>query len=168
MQGPPVDKHNYRNMILAGILTVTILLGWDMAMRYFYPNANAPKPAASAPATPAGEAPQRTREGGLTNPADIALEAQDIKTALANPARVRIEAPGLSGSINLAGGVVDDLTTNRHTAALDPAEGPQRIFSPAGTPAQQFAQFGWTIGEGVPAIALPNAQTVWTVPAGPS
>ena len=166
MQGPSVDKHNYRNMILAGILTVTILLGWDMAMRYFYPNANAPKPAASAPAAPASEAPQRTREGGLTNPADIALEAQDIKTALANPARVRIEAPGLSGSINLAGGVVDDLTTNRHTAALDPAEGPQRIFSPAGTPAQQFAQFGWTIGEGVPAIALPNAQTVWTVPAG--
>lgn len=168
MQGPPVDNHNYRNMILVGVLTVAILLGWDMAMRYFYPAANAPKPAATAaaPAATPSDAPKRTREGGLTNPADIALEAQDIKTVLASPARVRIEAPGLSGSINLSGGLIDDLTTNRHTATLDKAEGPQRIFSPAGTPAQQFAQFGWTMGDGAPAIALPTAQTVWTAPAG--
>lgn len=163
-----MDNHNYRNMILAGVLTVAILLGWDMAMRYLYPNANPPKPVATAtaPAATPSDAPKRTREGGLTNPADIALEAQDIKTVLANPARVRIEAPGLSGSINLAGGLVDDLTTNRHTATLDTAQGPQRIFSPAGTPAQQFAQFGWTMGDGAPAIALPTAQTVWTAPAG--
>ena len=73
-----------------------------------------------------------------------------------------IAAPGLTGSINLAGGVLDDLTTNRHTAALDPKEGPQRIFSPAGTPAQHYAQFGW-VGDN---LAVPNAATVWTAPAG--
>lgn len=162
-----MDKQNYRNMILAGILTVTVLLGWDMAMRYFYPNANAPKPVASAaPAASPSGAPAKTREGGLTNPVDIAAEARDIKTALAAPGRVKIAAPGLSGSINLTGGMIDDLTTNRHTASLKPADGPQRIFSPAGTPAQQYAQFGWVAGDGVPAIALPNAQTVWTAPAG--
>ncbi|MFM5948385.1 MAG: membrane protein insertase YidC [Novosphingobium sp.] len=166
-----MDNQNYRNMILAGILTVTILLGWDQAMRYFYPNAHAPKPAATASASAAPSAaasgtPKKTREGGLTNPADIALEAKDIKSALASPARVRIEAPGLSGSINLVGGMLDDLSTNRHTAALDAAQGKQRIYSPAGTPAQQFAQFGWTMGDGAPAIALPNAQTVWTAAAG--
>jgi YidC/Oxa1 family membrane protein insertase len=167
-----VQNQNTRNMILAGVLTVLILLGWDMAMRYFYPNANAPKPAASAPAaTPAAngesaEAAPRTREGGLTNPGDVAAEARDIKTALAAPSRVKIDAPGLSGSINLVGGMVDDLSTNRHTAALDKAQGLQRIFSPAGTPAQQFAQFGWTQGEGGAALAVPNAQTLWTAPAG--
>ena len=141
-----MDKQNYRNMILAGILTVTILLGWDMAMRYFYPNAKAPTPAAAASATPsaaASDTPKKTREGGLTNPADIALEAQDIKTALASPARVKIAAPGLSGSINLTGGMIDDLTTNRHTAALDQAQGPQRIFSPAGTPAGKPTRTPW-------------------------
>ncbi|HEX4846898.1 MAG TPA: membrane protein insertase YidC, partial [Novosphingobium sp.] len=128
-----MDNQNSRNMILAGILTVTILLGWDQAMRYFYPQANAPKPAAtasSAPTPAASGGAKKTREGGLTNPADIALEAQDIKVALANPARVKIEAPGLSGSINLAGGVIDDLSTNRHTAALDQSQGLQRIYSP--------------------------------------
>ena len=164
-----MDNHNFRNMILAGVLTVTILLGWDMAMRYFYPNANAPQPAASASATPAPAADgavKKTREGGLTNAADIALEARDLKTALAAPGRVAIAAPGLSGSINLMGGMVDDLSTNRHTAALDAGQGLQRIFSPAGTPAQQYAQFGWTAGEGLPPVALPNAQTLWTAPAG--
>ena len=160
-----MDNQNTRNMVLAGVLTMVILLGWDMAMRYFYPNANKPQPVATAsPAAPAN-APA-TREGGLTNPTDIAAEARDLKTALAAPGRVKIEAPGLSGSINLSGGLLDDLSTNRHTAALDPAQGLQRIYSPAGTPAQQYAQFGWTMGDGAVPIALPTAQTVWTAPAG--
>lgn len=155
-----------RNMILAGVLTVVILLGWDSVMRYFYPSANKPQPVATASPAASSSAAPATREGGLTNPADVAAEARDLKTALANPGRVKIEAPGLSGSINLTGGVLDDLSTNRHTAALDQGQGLQRIYSPAGTPAQQFAQFGWTIGDGTPPIALPNAQTAWTAPAG--
>ncbi|MEQ1640923.1 MAG: membrane protein insertase YidC [Novosphingobium sp.] len=155
-----------RNMILAGVLTVVILLGWDSVMRYFYPGANKPQPVATASPAASSSAAPATREGGLTNPADVAAEARDLKTALANPGRVKIEAPGLSGSINLTGGVLDDLSTNRHTAALDQGQGLQRIYSPAGTPAQQFAQFGWTIGDGTPPIALPNAQTVWTAPVG--
>ncbi|MEQ1494598.1 MAG: membrane protein insertase YidC [Novosphingobium sp.] len=155
-----------RNMILAGVLTVVILLGWDSVMRYFYPSANKPQPVATASPAASSSAAPATREGGLTNPADVAAEARDLKTALANPGRVKIEAPGLSGSINLTGGVLDDLSTNRHTAALDQGQGLQRIYSPAGTPAQQFAQFGWTIGDGTPPIALPNAQTVWTAPVG--
>ena len=165
-----MDNQNTRNMVLAGILTMVILLGWDSAMRYFYPNANKPQPVAAAGQAPQAADPKtaakHTREGGLTNAADIALEARDLKAALAAPGRVKIEAPGLSGSINLTGALLDDLSTNRHTAALDQGKGLQRIYSPAGTPAQQYAQFGWTMGDGAAPIALPNAQTVWTAPAG--
>ncbi len=160
-----MDNQNTRNMVLAGVLTMAILLGWDMAMRYFYPNANKPQPVATASSAAQTNAPA-TREGGLTNPADIAAEARDLKSALAAPGRIKIEAPGLSGTINLTGGLLDDLSTNRHTAALDPGQGLQRIYSPAGTPAQQYAQFGWTMGDGAVPIALPNAQTVWTAPTG--
>jgi YidC/Oxa1 family membrane protein insertase len=153
---------NQRNIITAVLLTALILFGWDAAMRYFYPQSFAPKPVASAPATPAGSAAAPTREGGLTSAADIALEAKDLKTALAVPTRLPIAAPGLSGSINTVGAVVDDLTTNRHTQTLKPADGPARIFSPMGTPAQHFAQFGWA-GD---AASVPNATTQWTAPAG--
>jgi YidC/Oxa1 family membrane protein insertase len=152
-------------MILAVVLTALILLGWEAGMRYFYPNANKPAPVAAASQSPAPEpssAPKPTREGGLASEADKALEAKDLQSAL-NPAnRVAIDAPGLSGSINLAGGAIDDLSLRRHTAAQAKDSGPQRLFSPAGTPAQQFAQFGWT-GDN---LALPSAQTVWTAPAG--
>ena len=116
-----MENHNQRNLILAVVLTALILFGWDAALRYMYPNADKAQPVAeaSAGAAPA-DAAKPTREGGLTNAADIAAEARDLKTALNPAARVAIAAPGLTGSINLAGGVLDDLTTNRHTAALDP------------------------------------------------
>ena len=157
-----MDSHNQRNIILAVLLTGLVLFGWDAGIRYFYPQASQPQVASSAPAAtePAAIA-KPTREGGLTSAADVALEAKDLKTALASGGRVAIAAPGLSGSINLVGGVIDDLTTNRHTATEKKNDGPARIFSPAGTPAQQYAQFGWTVA----GIASPTPTTVWTVPA---
>ncbi len=166
-----MDNLNTRNMILAGVLTVLIMLGWNAGVQYFYPNANKPQPAATQAAAPtpgasATATAKPTREGGLTNAADIALEKKDLKAALAAPNRVRIEAPGLSGSINLTGGVIDDLTTNRHTASLEKADGPQRIFSPAGTPAQEYAQFGWVPAEGSAPVPTPAGNAEWTAPAG--
>ena len=158
-----MDKNNSRNLILAVALTALLLFGWDAAVRYFYPESKRPAPVASASPEPAAAASAKpTREGGLTNAADIAAEAKDLQSALNPAGRVPIAAPGLTGSLNLTGGVIDDLTTNRHTAAQNQGSGPQRIFSPAGTPAQQYAQFGF-LGNGVTA---PNAGTVWTAPAG--
>jgi YidC/Oxa1 family membrane protein insertase len=158
-----VDKSNTRNLILAVVLTALLLFGWDAGVKYFYPQANKPKPAVTASASPEPAASAKpTREGGLTSAADIAAEAKDLKAALNPAGRVAIAAPGLTGSLNLTGGVIDDLTTNRHTAGPAQESGPQRIFSPAGTPAQQFAQFGF-LGQGA---AAPNAGTVWTAPAG--
>ncbi len=168
-----MDKQNLRNMLLAGALSVLILFGWDTVMRQFYPNMNKPPvPAAGAPAGTTATVPlaaattKPTREGGLTDAADQALEAKDLVTALNPATRVPIIAPGLSGSINLVGGVVDDLLTNRHTASVEKNSPAQRIFSPAGTPAQQFAQFGWVAANGQDGAALPNGGTAWTARAG--
>ncbi len=159
-----MDTSNQRNLFLAVILTGLILFGWDRAVQYFYPQpVKTHAIAAQAPTAEPTQAAKPTREGGLTGDADKALEAQDLKTALAAPGRVPIAAPGLSGSINLTGAVLDDLTANRHTASVDKNSGPARIFSPAGTPAQHYAQFGWV---GQPGLALPNASTLWTAEPG--
>ena len=157
-----MDNQNQRNLILAVVLTALILFGWDAGMRYLYPNANKAQPAASAgaPAPQPSASGKPTREGGLMSEADRVLEARDLASALNPAARIAIDAPGLTGSINLVGGVVDDLSTRRHTAAIDKTSGLQRIFSPKGTPAQHFAQFGWA------GAAVPTAATVWTAPAG--
>ncbi len=147
-----------RNLILAVVLTGLLLLGWEVGMRWLYPQPEKPAVAQTAAQTAGAETKTKpTREGGLTDPAAIALEKQDLKTALAAPGRVKIDAPAVRGSINLTGAVIDDLTLNRHTESIDKNSGPFRLFSPTGTPAQHFAQFGW-VGEGVQA---PDARTVW-------
>ncbi len=154
---------NQRNVILAMVLMALMLIGWDVGMRYYYP---APaKPAAGAAAS-SGAAPaaapaaklKPTREGGLQAPADVALEKQDLVQALAAGHRLAIDAPGLKGTINLLGGLVDDLTLARHREALDKASAPVRLFSPAGTPAQHYAQVGW-IGQN--GVAAPGPDTMW-------
>lgn len=156
---------NQRNIVVAVVLSGLLLLGWDFAMRWFYPQPSRPVATAhvdanQASGSSAGQV-KRTREGGLTDAADIAEEERDLATELKAPARVPIAAPGLSGSINLTGAVIDDLTINRHRAHVEKDSGPARLFSPAGTPAQYFAQFGWAgTGEGV---ELPGRTTRWQV-----
>jgi YidC/Oxa1 family membrane protein insertase len=160
---------NQRNIILAVLLTALVLFGWDAGVRYLYPQAEKPHPEQVA-ATKADSAPghaKPTREGGLTDAAAIALEKKDLKQELAAGGRLPIDAPGLSGSINLKGAVVDDLVTKRHTATIEKGSGPARIFSPAGTPAQHFAQFGWVgTSQADGGVALPDANTVWSAPQG--
>ena len=165
-----MDNQNQRNLILAVALSALILFGWDAALRYLYPEPVKPAAqvaaASASPSAAAPAEPKHTREGGLMNPADVAAEARDLRTALNPAARVAIDAPGLTGSINLVGGMVDDLSARRHTASLEKNSEPQRIFSPAGTPAQHYAQFGWVSDGAQPAGSLPSATTVWTAPAG--
>ena len=157
---------NQRNLLLAVVLCGLLLFGWDAGMNYLYPQPKEPVRAETTVAANAGDPaapPKATREGGLTDPAAIALERRDLDTALASPQRVRIDAPEIAGSIDLVGARIDDLTLKTHRESVKKDSPPVRLFSPAGTPAQHFAQFGW-VGEGV---AVPDAKTVWTATGGP-
>ena len=82
-------------------------------MDYFYPQ---PEQAlvedrADTPTEQASQAAatQHSRTGGLVDPAMRAQEVADLKVALASPDRLRIDAPRVAGSINLRGGVIDDV-----------------------------------------------------------
>lgn len=151
---------NQRNLILAVVLSIVLLFGWDAFARWYFPQPE-PQVAAEAPVQPVAS---RDRDGGLHDPADIIEEARDLESELAIPERVAIEAPKVAGSINPVGARIDDLTLTNHRQALAEESGPVRLFSPGGTPAQHFAQFGF-IGEG--GIALPDAQTPWQTSGGP-
>ena len=155
---------NQRNIILFVALSLALWFGFTFAMEKFYP---APPPSAHVAAQAA--APEqhakvkRTREGGLTDPGEMAEEARDLTTVLAVRDRVRIDAPEVAGSINPVGARVDDIVLKTHRQTVERNSGPVRLFSPAGTPAQQFAQFGW-VGSGA---KLPDARTVWHAEGGP-
>ena len=144
-----------RNMILAVLLSVLVLLGWSMLSEKFIP-ANPPPvkvedgQAKPVPQPQASPAPQATS-------ADIRSRAVVLRE---NP-RIGILTPSLRGSINLKGARIDDLVLLKQREGIDKDSPPVRLLSPAGTNGAYFAAFGWT-GQGVQA---PPADAVWT-PSG--
>lgn len=139
---------NQRNVLLAVVLSALLLLGWDALVGYLYPGARSP--AANRADTPAErvesspEAIQHTRTGGL-DPVTLAVEKRDLRTALSSGRRIPIDAPRVAGSINLATGAVDDLVLKNYRETVEENSDPVRLFSPEGTPAQHFADFGFLI-----------------------
>ena len=82
---------NQRNMILAIVLTGLLLFGWDAAVRYFYPHAARPTPAAS-PAPKEQAAPGKpTREGGIER--DFVRLRDELCAALARAKAGKGDAP---------------------------------------------------------------------------
>ncbi|MEL6878165.1 MAG: membrane protein insertase YidC [Pseudomonadota bacterium] len=152
---------NQRNLLLAVALSGLLILGWDVAMRQFYPEASISAPtdevepaagtsAAGAPGTSvvAADLPEGTAPA--TGPVDLTA-------TLADPQRVVIDAPRVAGSINLVGARIDDIVLKDHRQTIDDDSGPVRLFAPERTPDQYFAEFGF----------LANAErltpdTVWT------
>lgn len=152
---------NQRNLIVAVVLCLALLLGFDFAMGRLYPQPTATSTArhevAEAPTSKA--AAKHIRDGGLVDPTEQAAEVRDLATALAAPGRLRIDAPEVAGSISPVGARVDDIVLKTHRQTVDKDSGPVRMFSPAGTPAESYAQFGW-VGTGV---TVPTPRTVWQV-----
>jgi YidC/Oxa1 family membrane protein insertase len=147
-----------RNMILAVILSLLVLLGWSWATETFFPSPEPAKPAVEAPAagTPAAPpaSPTDVAAPGPAAPAQLQSRAK----VLASTPRVRIDTPSLRGSINLKGAQIDDLLLDTHRNHLDEEAPPVRLFSPLGAPNSQAASFGW-VG---PAGYVPTLDTVWT------
>lgn len=133
-------------------------------MKYFYPQP-AVEAQAEQIAAAGGEASvsAANADGTPVTPEDTASQPVDLETELVSAERVKIDAPEITGSINPVGARIDDITLKTHRQTIEKDSGNVRIFSPAGTPVQHFAQFGWA-GEGV---KVPNPQTVWQSEGGP-
>ena len=150
---------NNRNLLLAVVLCAILLIGWDAATRYFYPQPEEPAEAVAETSGPAANVVAAQRANAELDGSDDAAASGpvDLATALSAPGRVRIDAPRVEGSINLIGARIDDIELKDHRASVDEDSGPVQLFAPQGTPMQQFAQFGW-VGEGA---ELPGARTLW-------
>ncbi|GIX19374.1 MAG: membrane protein insertase YidC [Erythrobacter sp.] len=159
-----------RNLLLAVVLSGLLILGWDAAMRYFYPEAAVTAPAeapASPAAKPAGAAAATAPSGDLGNEAQGQRKV-DLKAALASPNRIAIDTPRIAGSINLVGARIDDIVLKDYRETVKKDSGPVRLLAPEGTPGQYFAEFGFITG-GVrqPANALWQADGTRLTPETP-
>src|ERR1700759_5202253 len=161
-----------RNMILAVVLSGVILLAWQ----YFYNvpqmerqraqqaqqaelQKSTPKPAestspSSAPPQPGSSAPSPAAPAASNAPAG----SRD--KALADSERVKIETPSLIGSIALKGARIDDLSLVKFRDTVDPASPAIVLYSPSGTAAPYYAEFGWVSAQNS-TVRLPTRDTIW-------
>lgn len=157
-----------RNLLLAIVLSVGILIAFQFAFERLRPPqppapsggtsvttpANPGQSARPAPAAPATNAPASNAPGAAPGQA-----AEPRETVIAEQPRVKIDTPSLHGSINLVGGRIDDLTLARFRETVDPKSPEVVLLQPPGTTDAYFAQFGWA---DTPGIKLPSADTRWT------
>ena len=167
-----------RNYIVAILLSIAVLLGWQ----YFVAGprleaerqrrvieasqtqtaapvpGQAPAPVSAAPGAPAsvGVGPASAPLAGA--PVAVSLSREQ---ALATHPRVGIDTPTLDGSIDLVGGRVDDVRFKKYRDTVDPKSPEIALLSPAGSKEPYFADFGWLSDAGTPA-KVPGPETPWT------
>ncbi|SFR87209.1 membrane protein insertase YidC [Sphingomonas jatrophae] len=150
-----MNSDNNRNLLLAILLSVIVILGWSFVSRHFFPAANPPTtkvvdgktvPVANPGADPAADSP-----AALRNRAVVLRESP----------RVAIRNSRVAGTISLKGARIDDLVLSTYKETLAKDSPPIRLLSPAGAADAYYAAFGWS-GEGV---TLPGPDTVWAADA---
>jgi YidC/Oxa1 family membrane protein insertase len=145
-------QHDNKNFILAIVLSMAIIFGWQ----YFY---------AAPMLKKTGTDTTTTETGGTvpgTAPPAVLL---DRDTALKATARVAIDTPQVSGSINLMGAELDDLHLKAYRETVDPTSPTITLLSPSGTKDAFFVEHGLIAPTGS-TVKLPDSKTVWTAPAG--
>ena len=160
-------------MILFVVLSAMIFLGWSFVSENYLPQPPAAVATAAADGAPAPQPTlMQTWFGGAPKPAAptapgavvqgsvpgvaAAGALQPIDVVLKVSPRVAIETPRLTGSINLRGGRIDDLLMTGYSQTIDKNSPPVRLFTPSGTAAAYFSQFGWTGAD------APGPDTLWT------
>jgi YidC/Oxa1 family membrane protein insertase len=157
---------NQRNLLLAIILSVGVLLGWQV----FYANpklkeeqerlrrsqqetaertTGVPSPGSQAPTAP-----------GVKPPGTPTAPALTREAALAASPRIGIDTPSLRGSLALKGARLDDLTLVKYRETVDPKSPNVVLLSPADAPSPYFAEFGWVAAAGS-AQKLPDRDSPW-------
>ena len=151
------ELNDNKNMFLAIVLSVLVLIGWTFVSQKFFPPPPSPKTEKAAPAI-ASPGTASVQQGAATTAATALRPRTQV---LASTPRVRIETPALAGSINLKGARIDDVVLLKHRRAEDKDSAPVPLLSPQGSQAASFVGFGWN-GDGV---ATPGPDTVWQASA---
>jgi len=159
-----------RNYIVAIALSLAVLFGWN----YFIaaPQLEAQRKKAEAeqllhPAAPAAVTAGSPVSGSSLLPSPAGAPAgvgqvQDRTAVLSSTPRVTIDTPSLSGSINLVGGRLDDLSLKQFHETIDPKSANIVLLAPEGTGEPYFTEFGWIFDPANP-VKIPTRDTTWTL-----
>ena len=152
--------HNNKNFILAIVLSMAIIFGWQ----YFYAIPLSEKAKQETAITQPTTTTTTTTNTAQVPGSATAVTPVTRDQALATTPRLKIDTPELQGSINLTGAQLDDLHLTQYHETIDPKSPTIVLLSPAGTPNAFFAEQGFVGATGTVA-KLPDSKTVWQAPA---
>jgi YidC/Oxa1 family membrane protein insertase len=145
-------KPDNKNMVLAIVLSMLIVFGWQFFVL-------GPQQATQ----PIDPAKPPTAGGDVTIVAPTTALTRE--EALKASPRIPLENPRLKGSIALKGAKLDDLQLLEYRETINPRSPVITYLSPPGAPGALFAEHGWF----APAnsnIKVPGFDTVWQAPEG--
>jgi YidC/Oxa1 family membrane protein insertase len=137
---------NQKNLFLAIIISMAIIFGFQLLVPQ----------------------PERTPVTEDTNTQDsVSLDIQSATSAilldrdqvLEETIRVTFDNSKIKGSINLEGGIIDDLVLEEYRETLDPTSDFITYLNPLGSQDAYYLDTGWVSPDS--AIELPNNKSVW-------
>lgn len=154
-----------RNIILAIVLSMVVLFGWQFFVAK--PQLDRAQQAQELAAQQAQQdaalaTPTTTSDGAVVPAATGAPSYTDRATAIAATQRIQINTADLEGSINLTGARLDDLELKLYRETVDPESPIITLLTPAGVAHAYYIEEGW-----IPAnsanVAVPDNNSVWTL-----
>jgi len=145
-----------RNVILAVVLSIAILLGYQFFFLKAKPTQNVP-PTPTAAEAVKPEPPKDVSAGSEPQGRTMRPRA----AVLAESGRVTIKTPRLTGSIALTGGRIDDVTLAGYRQTEAPDSPNVTLLSPSGTEKPYFVELGWSVAAGT-GVKVPTAATQWS------
>ena len=157
-----------RNLLIAIVLSVGILIGFQFVFERLHPPpVPHVEPTATVPATQPAAPGATARAPGVSAPGVLAASAAESRAAaIASQPHIRIDTPRLHGSIALTGARFDDLTLATYHETVDPKSPEVVLLSPPGTASPYLSEFGW-VATKPGSVKVPGPQTVWKASDGP-
>lgn len=146
-----------RNIIVALGLALIIMIGWDVLV--LGPQREAYQEAQAQAAPEAAEATPASLTADLETSATERLLSRD-EALQAAPGRVRIETPTMTGSLNLRGATLDDISLKDYRTTTDKDAPLVSVLSPRSTKTATYLRTGLIID------GRADDQAVWEAPEG--
>jgi len=154
-----------RNVVIAAVVSIVILVGWQLINSYFFPPPPPPPVTTQSTTTATGSQPSTGSTTSTTTGAAPSAPATETAPSMSRPEalalspRATIASPKLSGSIALRGGRLDDLVLNDFREKVDPSSPKIVLLSPPQTVDAYYTDYGWIADD--KSIALPGPDTLW-------
>ena len=137
---------NQKNLFLAIIISMAIIFGFQLLV---------PQPE-RAPVTEDNTAQESVSLDIQSTSSALLLDREQV---LEETIRVTFDNSKIKGSINLEGGIIDDLVLEEYRETLDPTSDFITYLNPLGSQDAYYLDTGWVSPDST--IELPNNKSVW-------